>query len=294
MLLYHFLIQPFADYAFMRRALVACIALALGGTPLGVFLVLRRMTLAGDAISHAILPGVSIAFLVAGASLWPMTVGGVAAGLLVALFAGAVSRATPLKEDASFMGAYLISLALGVLLISLRGGMVDLMHILFGNVLAVDNASLTLIASVASASLLLFMLVYRVLIVECFNPGFLRTVTRGGGRSGVLAHQLFLVLMVLNLVCAFQALGTMMALGLMVLPAIATRFWTLDIDRMIPLGMALAAASGYAGLLVSYHANTPSGPAIVLTAGAVYLVSLVFGRHGSFAARLRHPKHFAG
>src|SRR3954468_19806874 len=108
MSLYEYAFQPFIDYAFMRRALVACVALAISGAPLGVFLVLRRMTLVGDAMSHAILPGVSIAFLFFGLSLWPMTLGGLIAGLLVAAAAGAVTQYTQLKEDASFTGAYLL------------------------------------------------------------------------------------------------------------------------------------------------------------------------------------------
>src|SRR5215475_7077578 len=110
MSLYDLAFAPFMDYGFMRRALVACVALAIGGAPLGVFLVLRRMALVGDAMSHAILPGVSLAFLCFGLSLWPMTLGGLLAGLLVALAAGAVTRFTPLKEDASFTGSYLLSL----------------------------------------------------------------------------------------------------------------------------------------------------------------------------------------
>src|SRR2546430_1092608 len=109
MTLYEYAFQPFADYLFMRKALTACTALAIGGAPLGVFLVLRRMALVGDAMSHAILPGVSIAFLFFGLSLEAMTLGGLIAGLLVAAMAGAITEFTQLKEDASFTGAYLLS-----------------------------------------------------------------------------------------------------------------------------------------------------------------------------------------
>src|SRR6185295_20260679 len=98
--LYHFIIAPFADYDFMRRALVACAALAFGAGPLGVFLVLRRMSLMGDAIGHAVLPGVATGYMVSGLSLWAMTLGGLGAGLAVALLSGLTSRATGLKEDA--------------------------------------------------------------------------------------------------------------------------------------------------------------------------------------------------
>ena len=114
------LIQPFIEFGFMRRALIACVALAVSATPLGVFLSLRRMSLIGDALSHAVLPGAAIGYLISGLSLVAMGVGGLIAGLAVALLSGAVSRYTPLKEDASFAGFYLGSLALGVTLVSLR------------------------------------------------------------------------------------------------------------------------------------------------------------------------------
>ncbi len=287
-MLYEYAFAPFFDYAFMRRALIACVALALGGAPLGVFLVLRRMTLMGDAISHAILPGASLAFLLYGLSLWPMALGGLAAALLVALVAGAIARYTQLKEDASFTGAYLLSLAVGVILISARGNSIDLMHVLFGNVLAVDSQSLFMISGITTVSTLALALIYRSLIVECFDPGFLQSVRGHGG----WVQQLFLALVVLNLVSAFQTLGTLMALGIMVLPSIAARFWTRDIDYTLALSVALAIGSSYIGLLLSYHVNVPSGSAIVMTAGGFYLFSVLFGRYGSLTAHLRPHHHF--
>jgi zinc/manganese transport system permease protein len=287
-MIYDLLITPFADYAFMRRALVACLALALGGAPLGVFLTLRRMTLMGDAISHAILPGASLAFLIYGLSLWPMALGGMIAALLVAMLAGLVARYTQLKEDASFTGAYLLSLAIGVLLISIKGSSIDVMHVLFGNVLAVDHQSLLMIAGITSFSTLLLAALYRSLIVECFDSGFLQAVR---GHSGWI-QQIFLALVVLNLVAAFQTLGTLMALGIMVLPAIAARFWTRNMDHTILLSVLLAIGAAYVGLLLSYHYNLPSGPAIVLTAGWLYIISVLFGRYGSFMARIKPLHHF--
>ena len=144
------LIQPFIEFGFMRRALIACVALAISATPLGVFLSLRRMSLIGDALSHAVLPGAAIGYLISGLSLVAMGVGGLIAGLAVALLSGAVSRYTPLKEDASFAGFYLGSLALGVTLVSLRGSSVDLLHVLFGSLLAVDNPALLLVGAIAA------------------------------------------------------------------------------------------------------------------------------------------------
>ncbi len=271
-----FLFGPFADFAFMRRALVASFALALGGAPIGVVLMLRRMSLFGEAMSHAILPGAAIGFLVAGFSLPAISIGGVIAGLVVALAAGAATRATDQREDASFAAFYLIALALGVTLISTRGSAVDVMHILFGSVLAVDQAALLLMGSVASITLLVFAIIYRPLLVDGFDPDFLRSVHGGGA----FYHFIFLGLVVVNLVAAFQALGSLMAVGLMMLPAAAARYWTRSLIAAMALAALLAVLSGYGGLLLSFHADLPSGPAIVLFAGAAYLVSLVVGSQG--------------
>jgi zinc/manganese transport system permease protein len=275
--LYDIALAPFCEFGFMRRALVGCLALALGCGPIGTILVIRRMSLMGDALSHAVLPGAALGFILAGLSLPAMSLGGVAAGLLVALSSGVVTRLTPLREDASFAAFYLISLALGVLLVSTHRSNVDLLRLLFGSILAVDDAALILIGGVGTLSLLLLAIIYRPLVVECFDPGFLRAVGGGGG----LAHTLFLALVVLNLVAGFQALGTLMAVGLMMLPAAAARFWARELWSLSAASTALALASGFFGLLLSYHLDLPSGPAIVLVAGLAYLVSVTFGSRDS-------------
>jgi zinc/manganese transport system permease protein len=287
---YQMLVAPFVDYGFMRRALVACLALALGSGPVGVLLLLRRMSLVGDAMSHAVLPGAAAGFMVAGLSLWSMTTGGFAAGLAVALLAGIVSRRTALREDASFAGFYLSSLALGVLLVSTHGSNIDLLHILFGTILAVDNRSLYLVGGIASISTVTLLAIYRPLVLECFDPGFLQAV---GGR-GPLYHLLFLVLVVLNLVAGFQALGTLMAVGLMMLPAATARLWAGEIWSMALVATTVALLSGFAGLLASYRFGLPSGPSIVLTASVLYIISIVIGRHGGMIAGLRPLLRQAG
>ena len=285
--LHALLVAPFADFAFMRRALVACLALALGSGPVGVLLVLRRMSLMGDAMAHSVLPGAAIGFLVAGLSLWAMSLGGLVAGLAVALLAGLVSRTTKLREDASFAGFYLISLSLGVLIVSTRGSNVDLLHVLFGSILAVDDSSLMLVVGIASISLAALAAIWRPLVLECVDPGFLRTVSR----LGPVAHAVFLVLVVVNLVAGFQALGTLMSVGLMMLPAASVRFWARGLGAMMALAVALAFAAGLVGLLLSYHLDLPSGPAIVLTAGCFYLFSIVFGRLGGVLGRFLPGRH---
>ena len=273
---YTILIAPFADFEFMRRALVGVLALALGAPPVGVFLMLRRMSLIGDAMAHAILPGAALGFLLAGLSLFAMAGGGLIAGFVIAVGAGLIARATTLKEDASLAAFFLISLALGVTIVSVKGSNVDLLHFLFGSVLAVDDPALILIVSIASASLVVLALIWRPLVLECVDPGYLRSVSRAGGP----AHIAFLALVVMNLVGGFQALGTLLAVGMMMLPAIIARFWARDITVMIAVAIGTAALCGYTGLLVSYHANLPSGPAIILMAGVVYAVSVVVGPVG--------------
>jgi zinc/manganese transport system permease protein len=277
--LHALLIQPFTEFAFMRRALVACLALGMSCGPMGTLLVLRRMSLVGDAMAHALLPGAAIGFALAGFSLTAMGLGGFIAAMLVAGLAGWVTRVTSQKEDASFAAFYLIALAAGVMIISVRGTSVDLMHVLFGSILAVDDVSLLLIASVASATLLVLAVVYRALVVECFDPGFLKR--SDGGRI----HFLFLMLVVANLVSAFQALGTLMAVGMMMLPAVAARFWVAQVWSLSLVAGLIAVASGFIGLLLSYHANLPSGPAIVLTCGGFYLVSVIAGTRDSLLGR---------
>jgi len=280
-------IAPFLEFSFMRRALVACLALGLGCGPVGVLLTLRRMSLMGDALSHAVLPGAAIGFLIAGFSLSAMSTGGFVAGLMVALLAGLVTRLTGQREDASFAAFYLISLALGVMIVSLRGSSIDLLHVLFGTILAVDDQSLRLVASIASITLLSLAVIYRPLIVECFDAGFLQAAQA----HGAIYHLLFLVLVVLNLVAGFQALGTLMAVGLMMLPAAAARFWARDVWSLAAVAALLAVLSGYSGLLLSYHCDLPSGPAIILTAGLLYLCSLVLGRQDSLLRRFLPRPH---
>ena len=289
-MLHDLLIAPFADFGFMRRALVASLALSVGGASIGVFLILRRMSLMGDALAHALLPGAALGFLLGGLSLPAMSLGGFVAGIATALVSAVVARFTAIREDASFAAADLTSLALGVLSVSLKGSALDLMNFLFGAILAVDDTALFLVVGTTTLTLIGLAAIYRPLVVECFNPGFLAAM----GVRGALYHYLFLALAVLNMVAAFQALGTLMALGLMLLPAVAASFWAREVWSMTVVAVPMAFLSSALGLVVSFHASLPSGPVIVLVASLFFFASLLFGTRASVRARLSHPVHLRG
>jgi zinc/manganese transport system permease protein len=275
-MLYDALIAPFADHDFMRRALAGTFALSFSAAPIGVFLMLRRMSLIGDALSHAILPGVAIGFLFAGTSVLAMAGGGLIAGFLITIGAGLIARATTLQEDASLAAFFLISLALGVTIVSVKGSDEELVHLLFGSVLTMQNMALVFIVGVVALSLVVLALIWRPLVLDCVDPGFLRSVSRAGG----IAHIAFLALMVLNLVGGFLVLGTLLAVGIMMLPAFISRFWVRDITGMVAVAVGSAAISGYAGLVLSYNADLPAGPAVILVAGGLYVLSVMVGPAG--------------
>jgi zinc/manganese transport system permease protein len=174
--------------------------------------------------------------------------------------------------------------------VSLKGSALDLMNILFGAILAVDDTALFLVVGTTTLTLVGLAAIYRPLVVECFNPGFLAAM----GVRGSLYHYLFLALAVLNMVAAFQALGTLMALGLMLLPAVTASFWAREVWSMTLVAVPLAFLSSAIGLIVSFHASLPSGPVIVLVASLFFLASLLVGTRASVRARLSHPVHLRG
>ncbi|MCO6503885.1 MAG: metal ABC transporter permease [Snodgrassella sp.] len=286
----HLIIEPFSEYDFLRYALTSIVFLAAGTAPVGVFLMMRRMSLVGDALGHAILPGAAIGYLLAGLSLPAMSLGGFIAGLVMALLAGMASRFASVKEDASFAAFFLTCLALGVVLVSKSGNSVDLLNLLFGSILAVDLPALTLVATVSSLTMVVLAVIYRPLMLESIDPLFLRSVNG----KGAIWHIIFLILVVLNLVAGFQALGTLMSVGLMMLPAITARLWAKTMFYTIVLAVLIAGCCGFAGLLMSYYVDLPSGPAIILCCGFIYLVSLLIGtENGIFWQFYRRRHHHA-
>jgi zinc/manganese transport system permease protein len=268
--------NPFAEFGFMQRALLGCLLLSASAPLMGVFLLLRRMSLTGDAMAHAILPGAALGYLASGLSLGAMTAGGLLAGMAVVLASGLVARSTALREDASLAAFYLLSLAAGVLIISSQGRNVDLLRVLFGSVLALDDATLALLAVIAAITAVALLLLYRPLVLECVDPAFLRTVSR----LSPVAHYGFLMLLVLNLVAGFHALGTLLSVGMMILPAAAARLWVRQLPGMLMLAGVLSAIGSTVGLVLSYRYELATGPAIVLSLGVVYIVSVLVAPRG--------------
>jgi zinc/manganese transport system permease protein len=161
------------------------------------------------------------------------------------------------------------------------------LHVLFGNILAMDDQALLVVACNATITLLVLAVIYRPLVIESVDPLFLRSVSR----AGTPAHLVFLALVVINLVSGFQALGTLLAVGLMILPAGIARFWSRDITGLICVAVVSAMLSGYAGLVLSFQTRIPSGPAIILVAAVLYIASVLFGRVGGMVRQLFPGRH---
>jgi zinc/manganese transport system permease protein len=271
------LISEMFSYAFMRRAFVVTTILSASVAPVGAFLVLRRLSLAGEAMAHAITPGVVIGFVTAGLSVISLLFGGLIAGLGVAVLTAYLARNTILRSDASLASLYLIALAIGIFILSAAGSAVPLKSFLFGSILGVDDAAMILVGGVSTVTLLAFALILRPLIMSTCDPVFFESQVK----RPWIVDQGFMFLLVLNLLAAFKTLGTLMAVGLMILPATAARYWSGTITAQLGLGFIFSLLSCWLGLTLSYVLpETPSGPAIVLVAGAIFVLSALFGPLG--------------
>ncbi len=271
------LISEMFGYAFMRRAFVVTTILSASVAPVGAFLVLRRLSLAGEAMAHAITPGVVIGFVTAGLSVMSLLFGGLIAGVGVAVLTAYLARNTILRSDASLASLYLIALAIGIFILSAAGSAVPLKSFLFGSILGVDDASLILVGGVATVTLVTFALILRPLIMSTCDPVFFESQVK----RPWIVDQGFMFLLVLNLLAAFKTLGTLMAVGLMILPATAARYWSGTITAQLGLGFLFSLLSCWLGLTLSYVLpETPSGPAIVLVAGVIFVLSALFGPLG--------------
>jgi zinc/manganese transport system permease protein len=282
--LHDLVVAPFA-YEFMRRALLSAVLLGISGGLIGCVLVLRRLALMGDALSHSLLPGVAAAWYFFGTSTTALFFGGLAAGLLTALGSALLSRMTRVKEDAAFGSLFIVFFGAGVALVSKLPSRVNLTDFLFGNVLGVSTGELRLASAVSFLTVAVFVIFYRSVLLETFDPVFHRA---SGGRGG-LVHMGFLTLTVLNLVAAMQTMGIVLALGLFLLPAVSAYLWCDRFMTMLLVSICIAVADSAVGILLSFHAGLASGASIVLCLGLVFVLSALFSpRHGALGAlRLR-------
>ncbi|GLW60328.1 iron ABC transporter [Hydrogenophilus thermoluteolus] len=272
----------------LRQAWLALAVAALAAAPCGVLLVTRRMSLMGDAMSHAILPGVATGYLLAGFSLPAITVGGLVAGVAVAWAAGWASRNTALFEDATLAGFQLSALALGILLITAQGNPTDVMHLLFGSVLALDRATLGFIVGTAAVTLLTLVVCRRAIAFEWFDS---ETLRRLDPRASARTYYLTLAVIVAMMVAVFQALGALLGLTLLMLPALTARLWA---NRLLPTfvtAASIGAAGSTIGLCAALAGDWPPGPAVAATLSLGYLVSLFFAPYGLWRRRHPSPKH---
>ena len=262
-----FLLDPL-QYAFMQRGLVAVVLVGTISGVIGCYVVVRGMAFFGDALAHSILPGVAVAYI-AGADLF---LGGLVAGVAAALGIGWLTREERLREDTAIGVVFAAMFALGIAIISTaRSYSVDLTHILFGDVLGVRDSDLILMLVFGAAVLAAILALYKEFLVLSFDPTLARTLKLPG--EGL--RLLLLALLAVTIVASLQTVGIALMLAMLVTPAATARMVTHRLHHMMFVGGLLGAANGVAGLYLSFYLNIASGPAIVLTATAVFVAVFV-------------------
>ena len=273
------LTAPFA-YTFMQRGLLAALVVGVLCAVIGCYVVLRSMAFLGDAMAHAVLPGVAIAYLLGG----NLTLGALAAAVLVALGIGFFSRQGTVKEDTAIGILFSAALSLGVVLISsIRTYAVDLSHILFGNVLGVSAGDLWLTAGLGAVILVTIVLAYKPFLVISFDPVLAATL-----RLRVwFFRNLLLVLRALTIVISIQTVGVGLAAAMLVTPGATAYLMSKRLPIMMAISALIGGLSSLIGLYASYYLNVASGAAIVLTATLIFLVVFLFApRRGLVLQRL--------
>ena len=268
----HFLLDPLS-YPFMLRGLAAAVMVGIVCALVGSYMVLRGMAFFGDALSHAILPGVAAGYLVTGSSQGSLFWWALAAAVLTALGIGAVSRGGQVREDTAIGIVFAGMFALGIALIStMRSYTVDLVHFLFGNVLGVTNTDLALTAGWGLVVVVVIVALYKELLVISFDPVLAETLRL----PSTALRYLLLVLIAVAIVVSLQTVGVALMLAMLVTPAATASLLARRLPRMMALAAAIGALSGVLGLYLSYYASIASGPAIVLVCTAFFLLAFLF------------------
>jgi len=278
---FDWLTEPYA-YGFMQRALLAALLVGAVAPLVGVWIVLRRLAYLGDAMSHATLGGVGVAYLAG----WPLTVGAVAAGLAMAALISVLTAHPRLREDAVIGSVASALFAGGVVLLAGRDDVgVDLTHLLFGSITTVTAAELRLDAALGAAAVIVVALLLGDLRAASFDPLHARLA---GVRVGALSTAL-LALLAVAVVVSLQSVGLLMTVALLVVPAAAARLWTSTVEAMSVLAVAFGLVACLAGLTAAYHAATPPGATIALVAAALLALSFA----ATLPRRARRPRAHA-
>lgn len=274
------LITPLS-YQFMQRALVAGVLVGILCSVIGCYVVLRSMAFLGDALAHAILPGVAIAYLLGG----NLMLGALVAAVVVALGIGQISRKGTIREDSAIGILFTAALALGVALIStIRTYAVDLSHILFGDILGISSSDLLLTACTAIAVLAAVAILYKPFLVISFDPVLAATLRW----PAELIRNALLLLLALTVVISMQTVGVGLVAAMLVTPPATAYLLTKRLPDMMGLSALFGALSAILGLYISFYANIVSGPAIVLTATGFFVIAYLFSpRKGILLKRLK-------
>ena len=273
----------------MRRALAGGALIGFTNGFLGTFIILRRMSLMADALSHSMLPGLAIGLWLFGLSAGGLFLGGIVAAFFVALGAMLLARGSRLKEDASLAILYTVAFSIGVVLLQFVPTRVDLKHYLFGNILGLGDTDLWIAYGVALVVVPGLLLLLRPLLLTLFDP----SVARSQGVNVNALHLVLVAASVLAMISSAQAVGVILMLGLLVTPAATLYLLTDNFGTMLWGGGLLGCVGSIIGLVVSYRFDEiPSGAAIVLVLGVFFVLAWIFGPRYGLVARLRKSRHF--
>jgi ABC-type Mn2+/Zn2+ transport system permease subunit len=266
------------QFSFITRALIAAVLVGIICPVLGTYVVLRGMAFFGDALSHTILPGVVIAFLLG----WPLAIGALIVGILTALGIGFLTDKGALKEDTAIGIIFVGMFALGIALLSASGNYtIDLAHFLFGNLLGVSTTDLWVILGLGTAVLLTVYLFYKEFLLISFDPILAATLRL----SASFFRYLLLVLIAVTIVTSLQVVGITLALAMFITPAAAASLLTRRLPPMMGIAAGIGAFSGIAGLYLSFYLNIASGAAVVLVATLLFLIIFTFAPGRGFVWR---------
>lgn len=257
-------IEPFVEFDFLRRALIEAILLGCGFSIVGMILITRRLALIGDTLSHAMLPGVVLAFLIFGTQPVALFLGGWITGFLLLAVSFIFLRRRREEADSVLALFAVFSVSVGILIASRSRTTTEILALLFGNILAVDQFLLMASAFVTALTWLLFLWHYRALLIALIDPDFYR----GLKKPSVVFIGFLLALFSANLTVGFASLGAMMTVGLLIVPPMVGRLWGQSLWQVVTISSLYSAFCSWVGILISYHGEVPSGPAIVAVACA--------------------------